>query len=240
MNKLTVFYHCWIPDDLRAVHWYWWLDEQLKVIEKSGLHKLCNVNLHACLPMYWQSDARDMTFLSNGTDRKELLFYEKLEEFLAYRYPWTIRTFHDITPDHLYEGHTLIPLWEYSKSHLDEIVIYVHSKGICSSSPAVKMWRELLEQKFLTEWDDRIRDIDGHDVLGVKDSTVKMQDGTWSHLSGNFFWATTNYVATLQKPMSDNRYWYESWVLSENPKVNFILDTGVDHFLEYYPPQENT
>lgn len=102
------------------------------------------------------------------------------------------------------------------------------------------MWRELLEQKFLTEWDDRIRDIDGHDVLGVKDSTVKMQDGTWSHLSGNFFWATTNYVATLQKPMSDNRYWYESWVLSENPKVNFILDTGVDHFLEYYPPQENT
>lgn len=233
MKKLTVFYHYWIPDDVRALLWYWWMDEQLSEIERSNLHHVADVHMHISMPVYWAYDPRGIEFTSNQT-HQPILFRDKVLEYINYRYPWVKPVFHDLTPEHAFEGHTLVPLWEYAQQHPDEYLIYVHAKGVCSSSPQVKMWRETLNKVHITEWTQRIKDLEGYDVLGVKDSTVRQDERGLTHTSGNFFWATSDYISTLDKPLFPERYDYERWITSRAPKVNFVLDTNTDHFMDYY------
>lgn len=249
MKKITLFYHYWIPDDMRAPYWHYILDDQLRKIRDSNLHKVAKINLNIVMPMYWTHDNIGIPYRSNQA-HEEILFYEKVKEYINYFYPWANLTFFDTGSKHKFEGHTLLPLWEYSKNNPNEIVIYVHGKGIFSVRPQVKLWRELLDQEFITNWTTRINDIDGYEVLGIKDNTILFHNDHPSHVSGNFFWATTDYVSTLVEPdfnsdrpwedsfwpptPSNERYWYEQWIVSKNPKVNYFLNTDNNHYLDYY------
>lgn len=234
MNKITVFYHYWIPDDIRALFWYWWLDEQLSVVKQSKLDVIADVNMHVCMPAFWGTDPRGIEFTSNSDGVTPILFQDKLMEYVNHRYPNVHIHINDLTPDHVFEGHTLVPLWEYSLNNPGETVVYIHNKGVCSSSPQVKLWRETLNKEMIEKWPQRIKDLEGYDVLGVKDATVRYDERGLTHTSGNFFWATTDYIATLEKPLYTDRYEYERWITSNTPNVNYVLDTYTDHFTYFY------
>lgn len=231
--KKTLFYHFWIPDDVRSLFWYWWLDEQLECIYKSSLDVGADIQLHICMPAWWVNDPRGIPFTQHITG-KNIYFQDKVVEYIKYRHPWlTHITINDLNPDHIFEGHTLIPLWEYSKQHPGETVIYIHNKGVCSSSPQVKVWREILNKEIIANWYQRSQDMEGFDLLGVRDATVRYDERGLTHTSGNFFWATTDYVATLPEPRYSDRYEYERWITSNEPNVNYVIDTNTDHFIDY-------
>jgi hypothetical protein len=234
MKKITTFYHYWIPDDFRALFWYWWMDEQLDAIKQSKLYQVSDIQMHICMPIYWNTDPRGIQFQANKT-LEPVLFIDKVEEYIKHKYPWVNTTYYDLTPEHQFEGHTLVPLWEHAKQNPDQYVVYVHAKGVCSSSPQVKMWRETLNTEMITKWPERVSDMTDAQVLAVKDSTVRIDDTEfWTHASGNFFWANTDYIAGLQKPIYPDRYDYERWITSRAPEIKFVLDTNTDHFSDYY------
>jgi hypothetical protein len=210
------------------------MDEQLDAIYNCQLNCISDFHMHICMPAWWATDPRGIQFTSNQT-HQPIFFQHKVIEYINYRHPWVQNvTIHDLNPEHIFEGHTLIPLWEYSKQNPGEAVMYVHNKGVCSSSPQVKLWRETLNRAMITDWPQRIKDLHGHDVVGVKDATVRYDERGLTHTSGNFFWATTDYVATLSEPRYGDRYEYERWITSNKPDVNYVIDTNTDHFMDYY------
>lgn len=237
MNKPAVFYHYAIKDDLRSCFWSSWLDEQLGLIEKSGLSKYADVYMTITMPVHWHEDARQIRIFRNKT-HEPCLFVDKVREYLQYRFPWVgILDIRDIgEPLNLYEGSTLKELWWFSKVNSARPVCYVHAKGIFSASVQVKLWREILNEIHINQWRQRLDDLRGYDVVGMADATTPLGDTVLdepTHTSGNFFWADSKYVATLPQPLYTDRYRYEKWIMLNQPKVNFVYNTHVDHFMDY-------
>ena len=83
MKKITLFYHYWIPDDMRAPYWHYILDDQLRKIRDSNLHKVAKINLNIVMPMYWTHDNIGIPYRSNQA-HEEILFYEKVKEYINY------------------------------------------------------------------------------------------------------------------------------------------------------------
>ena len=239
-GKPAVFYHYVIIDDLRSCFWSYWLDEQLGMIEKSGLNKHADIYMTITMPCNWETDGKQIQIIRNKT-HEPCLFVDKVIEYLNYRFPWAcILTIRDIGEQpNLFEGLTLNQMWHFSKTNPDRPVAYVHAKGIFSVSPQVKLWRELLNEFHINQWRQRLYDLSGgYDVIGMADATTPLDTPT--HVSGNFFWSHTNYISSLPEPIYVDphvgnriRYEYEKWIMLNNPIINFAYNTGIDHFKDY-------
>lgn len=243
MIQPAVFYHYIIKDDLRGCFWSSWLDEQLGLIESSGLNKYADVHMTITMPCSWTADSRNIHFWRNGT-HEPCLFVDKVLEYINYKFPWVkVDSIRDISEvPNLYEGATLVPLWQFAKANPARPICYVHAKGIFSVSPQVKLWRDILNDIHIRQWRQRIQDLYGNDLVAMADATVSIESP--NHVSGNFFWTHTDYVASLPEPVYIDpsreemiRYEYEKWILLNNPKINFVYNTNVDHFKDYplYP-----
>ena len=57
------------------------------------------------------------------------------------------------------------------------------------------------------------------------------------HFSGNFWWATPRYVATLPASIGPNHLELEGWIGSNQPRVRCFQESGVDHYLSPYPSE---
>lgn len=225
-RDLTLFYHYYIPSDVRAMFWNWWLDEQMPLIIQA---EVPFTELYITMPKYW-NEINGISFMKDGIQDANILFKDKVEEYLALKYGISPIEIRDTGEPNIYEGSTLLGLWEYCKDNPNEYIGYIHNKGVVSASVNTYNWRQYLNQKFITEWRDRyIELLQGYDVVGLKDA--KCDD---TILSGNFFYASTNYIATLEEPSYTDRYQYEKWILSGNPKVYIADNTNVDHFLTAY------
>lgn len=118
------------------------------------------------------------------------------------------------------ESDTMKMIAEYASTHPDEYVLYFHMKGITKLCAATEAWRRYMEYFVIEKWRDCITKLDeGYDCCGVmwnKDTPI----GDWPHFSGNFWWATTNYINTLEHSYLDHpwRYMREFWIGS-NPDV---------------------
>jgi hypothetical protein len=238
-GRPAVFYHYAIIDDLRSCFWSYWLDEQLGDIEKSGLNKHADIYMTITMPCDWQTDGKLIELIRNKT-HEPCLFVDKVIEYINYKFPWVcILTIRDICESpNLFEGLTLNQMWHFSKMNPNRPLAYIHSKGIFSVNPQVKLWRELLNEIHINQWRQRLYDLNGYDVVGMADATTPLDNLT--HISGNFFWTHTNYVSLLPEPIYIDpnakqriRYEYEKWILLNNPKVNFVYNSNVDHFKDY-------
>jgi hypothetical protein len=217
MNKITVFYHIYIPGDIRAQFWNWWIDEQLGLIEKSGLSKVANVRLYITMPTQW-TELGVYTFGS---------FRDIVKEYIDLRYNFVqFIQFRDVSEENIYEGATLIPMWEYSQSNPDDILVYIHTKGVLSAGVQSKCWREMLNEVIINQWQMRLYDIKDNDAVGV------MSDNITHHFSGNFFWTKARYVATLPIPAYTNRYFYENWIMLNKPKYKVAFHVEANLYLE--------
>ena len=239
--KLEIFYHFYIPPDIRGLRWQWMLDDQLKCIIQSKLHKISDVNICISMPMWWKDEeCYDGFFPECGW--QDNYFCEKVVSYINSRYPFVrVLEVRDISQKNLYEGLTLDHLHEYCK-HNDGSVLYIHSKGMSRVTTHLSNWREILDHYMITEWPTCVRHLSNNDIVCVRDLQTKMAGDI--AVSGNYWWATTNYIRTLPKPTliesypsiaviyNSERHAYENWITANRPKTKFIVDTGVDHYSE--------
>ena len=248
MKRTEVFYYLYIPDDTRSCQWIWFLDEQLKLIRNSRLHDFAKINLLISGPLHFISLDGSFVFLKNGAKNEEAIpFYEKIQEYVRFRYPFVSSfIFRDVSEPNLYEGFPLSVIYNLCKNE-DVNILYSHSKGITRAQPSVFNWREVLNQKLITEWKKCVSHLNDCDLVAMADSV--MAD---TIVSGNFFWSKSSYIRTLDDPLNvdlyihqglkdeiknspvSQRYAYECWIRSKNPKIAWTNNTNTSHYDSYY------
>jgi len=247
MKRIEIYYYLYIPPDMRATQWTWFLDQQLGVIKKSGLSFVARTYLIVCMPMHWNSLADGRLFFKNNPPHNEspISFAEKLKEYISLRFPFVeILEMRDVSLPNIYEEAALTPLYNACREREEMYVLYFHSKGSTKSDPSIANWREILNHYIIQKWKEHTVALEsGYDVSAMADQM------TYADIvSGNFFWANSNYVKTLLPPSEGKtyakkwivdegvheRYAYEKWIRSNNPKLNFIHNTCADHYASCY------
>ena len=207
-KDLVIFYHVWSPGDFNLSRLL--VDEQIKRIYRSGLPSVADVFCCISSPLF-----------------RELTIFLSL-------YPW-VKVIESTEDNSKFEGLTIGHLYDECKSRSDlRGVCYLHTKGIsyflrnCSNEQfrALNSWRHFLEWGTIDRWRDVMPLLPNFDVVGVN-----FKNNPWPHFSGNFWWANPAYVKNLCRPEMTapdavspmphelvNRYIYEKWVGTGNPK----------------------
>ena len=243
MNPIEVFYHVYIPQDIRATFWPMWVDQQLSLIKASKLPAVAHINMAITMPKYW-SHMHGIPFRKNGDASIEITFEAKVREYINLRYPFVnIIDIRDTGEQNIFEGQTLKLIWDRCQQN-DFDVLYIHSKGVNSSTAPVSNWREILNHFFITEWPSGVAKLATVDVVGIKDACLE----DLKIVSANFWWSKASHIRTLPDPMdttlymsnpefhptgSGYRYAFEYWVRSNDPSVDFLVDTNGNHFDNY-------
>lgn len=225
-KRYAVFYHIWAPAGTDI--WRLLVDEQCKRLEKTGLRY--NADVFCCITGPQCNDIRN---------------------FVA-TYDW-IKILVTTPDEGHFEGETLVRLHQACTEQPNlEAVAYIHTKGIRhlpGGSPqgirAINTWRHFLEWGTIDRWREAIAHLQTVDAVGVN-----FRDSPWPHFSGNFWWATANYIRTLVSPVRGymaaersidaddvtlERTNYERWIGLKNPKIFSFFD-----FPFYIPHREWT
>jgi hypothetical protein len=139
----------------------------------------------------------------------------------------------------------------------DGAFAYFHTKGVTRQSESVDNWREMLMHFNIDLWRERLEDLkyfdtSGVNLLGDKDnyandprSWANHPDAAPLHYSGNFWWATSEYVRGLPSPMSGYtpsddwgawRHMCEMWLCyTQGGSHHCAHWSGVDHYYQKYP-----
>ena len=141
----------------------------------------------------------------------------------------------------LFEIPTINKIKQFSELNPNCKVLYVHTKGVSFNDDYQEEndWINMMLY-FLTK--PRLN-LDDYDTIGCNytiDGRNYYQDGTTSlappHYSGNFWWAKTNYLASLPLISENavNKNDAEYWLHKNNPKYYELHHSGIDHYLERY------
>lgn len=112
---------------------------------------------------------------------------------------------------------------------------YIHTKGVTRfGTPLyknVESWRRYMEFFVLQNWKQCSIDLEHYDVVGVNYQTDPLP-----HLSGNFWWSKSSYVA--RNPTNFNFSYNtetEMWICRQHPRVKSYHQSNVNHYLVEYP-----
>jgi GR25 family glycosyltransferase involved in LPS biosynthesis/SAM-dependent methyltransferase/tetratricopeptide (TPR) repeat protein len=143
----------------------------------------------------------------------------------------------DIT---LYELPTLKMISSFSKENANVKLLYVHTKGISykESDPRylpILDWIKYMLHFLCNKSDNCLELLDIYDTLGCD-----YLDTKWPpHFSGNFWWATTNYIKTLKTDSLVDKMSAEWWILSGNSNKYVLYDTKRDeHYWTRHTEEE--
>jgi hypothetical protein len=104
-----------------------------------------------------------------------------------------------------YEFPTLTRVWREAQISAEPFLCYyMHTKGASVVDPdvneAVNAWRRYMEYFNIERWPDCAAILKNYDTCGVE---LQSED---SHYSGNFWWATSDYLRRLP---DGQRYWQQ-------------------------------
>jgi hypothetical protein len=150
-------------------------------------------------------------------------------------------------------------------------ILYLHLKGVTrQNDQAVTDWRNLLDYGVIECWKTAVEELKSYDVCGVnwiprvyceitrnfkgdrdeiyhtKTETVELSS---NHFNGNFWWATSQYIKSLEPPENpvndfefsvgtnpgmssvspEKRIIYEFWLGTKNPRWSSIINTMPHH-----------
>jgi GR25 family glycosyltransferase involved in LPS biosynthesis/glycosyltransferase involved in cell wall biosynthesis len=111
---------------------------------------------------------------------------------------------------------------------------YMHAKGVSRErfqNANITDWRRLMEHFVVERWQDCLAALDAHDACGIN-----WRSQPAPHFSGNFWWARPRYLASLPLHIGPMRFDPERWLATNQPYVSCLYESGVDHYLEPYPP----
>jgi len=230
MTDIKIFWHV---NELNG--WNNVMDQQWDLIEKSGLEDAAS-EINICINgQPWTIDAWNRSKNSNKNVVKTKTIF--VNKDAAY-----------------HEWPTLMQMHHTAKtSEKPFYICYIHLKGLLRwGDPNVGDWRDFMNYFTIERWRDNVEALDqGAQVVGTNYNTEP-----WPHFAGNFWWAKSDYVATLDplhhpedklnrgytqfKPHPTNPHWrfdHEAWLHSKNP--NYVelarsLEPGERHYRERY------
>lgn len=198
--KTILYYHI-----LTINNWEEIVDEQLMLIEESGLYDNLTEIQVSCL----------------GCQIETLL--DLIEDYPKARIAYCSETITE------YEFPTLNLLYQDSLKE-DFIGLYIHTKGVSfPGNSGGKYWRDYMNYYNITKWRSCVHELEnGYDLCGVKLVTF----GDKQHYSGNFFWFRSDYIRKLNPVDTLNkndRFNAEFWSGTLEGKFACLSDEFVDY-----------
>jgi GR25 family glycosyltransferase involved in LPS biosynthesis len=132
----------------------------------------------------------------------------------------------------LFEIPTLFKVLKFSKIHPDCKLLYLHTKGISRNSQNVTEWTKYLTYFMVTKYKDCLLHLDNYDAVGCNYTLIP-----YVHFSGNFWWANTNYIKTIDSILME-KYDAEWWILSNTRNFFSMHNSNIDHYHVPYPPEK--
>ena len=194
--KLVVFYHVYLHDDKYKL----WINEQLGLIESSGLSSQSTVNVSIA----YHCDTQ----------------LNECKNYIFKIFPWV----HNITSHRepkarraigkLKEGVTLKLIHQHAIKNPHDKILYIHTKGAGraftdvnkfpsnNDKPWVYSWRNAMNDQLINKYQHCVADLQTHDVVGIK-----WKHRPVPHYSGNFWWANARWISKLEDPTNHTRYW---------------------------------
>lgn len=200
MKKIIVVYHAYMVGN-RYMEMMW---NQFSLLIHSGLYRASDKIFMGIIeapdrkPLNGRDWIHDFWKFGSSKDsgrilsKIEIKFYDKNRE----------------------ETDTLKWIRDYAKDKPGDYVLYFHTKGISIYTPGTESWRRYMEYFVIENWKDCVSKLsEGYDCCGVMWNT-DTPIGIHPHFSGNFWWANTNYINTLDHNMLDSawRYDREFWI----------------------------
>ena len=229
MKNLTVFYHLFVPNT--SGMWVWWVDEQLGLIQESGLAENAKVKVCITMPLGLVGQIK-----KDNAVYVEKNYSEVVLEYITERYPFAeIVNVRDVGEQpNIFEGQTLKELYLHSLK-TDGYVLYLHNKGMTENFYNTwgvfgedHRWRRYMQHHCVTRWKECVEKLDeGYDCVGAN----YYKD--FYPFAGNFWWASTDHIKKLGDPLdadkyynnnspSNYRYAFELWVGTQNPKIHYM------------------
>ena len=193
-KRIYIFYHIYLFDKINVI-----ISEQLNRLIKSGVLKNASlsVTIMDCYNGTYEVDKSNLELLNKYA--KEIL----------------------VVKENLYELITLKRLYEHALYH-DGHYLYMHTKGSTRvndpdqenfqfggftgnySYRNVLNWRDIMEHFCIDHWEICNYYLDkGFDLAGCN---YMKRDHLWAglmaHYSGNFWWATSNFIKKLADPFT--------------------------------------
>lgn len=217
----------------------------------SSANPLSVIMIHSC--SLKDEKSRVLLSLLNSIEQSGLLSFVDVIFVMNYGIPIPLSTFpasqqskiqllHVASDTSYFEVPTMILMNQISKNWVSVQPIhwlYLHTKGVSYKQlyPQIEDWREymlyFLVNKYLTCY--HLLASGAFDTVGVNFKTNPRD------FRGNFWWATSDYLATV--PPLDlheaDKYTAEKWMLSgERVRIYNFHESSVDHHKQLYGRQE--
>ena len=137
----------------------------------------------------------------------------------------------------LFELPTIKLLYNFSNKFSNAKVLYLHTKGVTyNNNIYIDDWINYMLY-FLTDgYDNCINLLNDYDSVGVNYLEKDMYSSYKTHWSGNFWWANSNYIKTLNTTLLKEKHDAEWFILSDNKhKVYELNSSNINHYYNNYP-----
>jgi hypothetical protein len=223
MKKIVIAYHAY----LYGSKYLDMMKDQLRLLMTSGLYKSCS-------KLYIGMVDSPNKMPSDGADWAKR-YLGAFPEIVLY-------------PVNKEEATTLKWIRDYSVMNPDDYIMYFHMKGISKQNRNTEDWRRYMEYFVIENWTKCVQKLDeGYDCCGVMWNT-DTPIGIHSHFSGNFWWAKTGYINTLDHTFLDAEFrWDREFWIGTNPNAKAFefhnsrmndkipLEAHIGHYDRPYP-----
>jgi hypothetical protein len=169
--------------------------------------------------LYTSGLVKDASHIHFGVNGDQELFNAPEKAVIKTNYNWKEET------------ETLMSLRDFCKENPDYKVLYFHTKGASKTNLQTNAWRLYMEYFVIDKWKECIKYLEDYDCCGTDhyptgptlwgDGSMSYPKENTSFFAGNFWWANSSYINTLDDKYleSDYRLDRELWIGS-NPNCN--------------------
>ena len=129
-----------------------------------------------------------------------------------------------------FEFPTLERIVEFCKSNNEYNILYLHTKGVSTptTNKCVTDWVNYMLYFLVEKHDECLKKLETHSCCGV-DYTEEYS----RHYSGNFWWANSDYIKTLDYPRNlplvlSERHKAEFWICSGEGKHHNMFSSNIN------------
>jgi hypothetical protein len=135
-----------------------------------------------------------------------------------------------------WEQVTLKELHQFAKQD-DGKIFYAHTKGAWSPDPIAQPWRTTMIHDTVTRWRECVNALESVQVAGaywLRSDMPEHHDHKF-FFAGNFWWARSDYVGTLDPVGEVSRYQAEGWLGLGEPSVQNMRE-GLSTWGNFWEP----